>query len=85
MTPRLVDALSELVEALAEAVRTEAAAVPAAPDRLLSVDEASAMLALGRSVIYQEIAAGRLRSMKIGRSRRIPAEAIGAYIRAVAS
>jgi hypothetical protein len=49
MTPRVESAIHELVEALAESVRLEAAAAPAAPDRLLSLDEAGAMLGIGRS------------------------------------
>lgn len=81
MTDRLVLAISELVEALREAARAEAAAVPRAPDRLLSIDQAAGALSLGRSLIYGEIAAGRLASLKVGRRRLIPAEAIANYIR----
>jgi excisionase family DNA binding protein len=72
--------MAELIEALAEAVREEAATVPAAPDRLLSVDEAAAMLSLGRSLVYGELQAGRLRSVKIGRRRLVPAAGIAEYI-----
>jgi excisionase family DNA binding protein len=80
MTDRLGAALAELVEALREEVRTEAVARPSAPDRLLSVDEAGAALALSRSVVYGEIAAGRLRTIKVGRRRLVPAAAIAAFI-----
>lgn len=85
MTPRVQAAMAELVEALAEAVRMEAATGPAAPDRLLSIDEAAAALSLGRSRIYLDIAAGRLRSIKCGRARRVPASAIDEYIRQAAA
>lgn len=80
MSDRLTDAVLELVEAIRETVRAEADAAPRAPDRLLSVDEAATMLGLGRSVIYGEIGAGRLRSVKVGRRRLLSAEAVRAYI-----
>lgn len=80
MTSRLDAALHELAEALREELRQEAQAVPRAPDRLLSIDEAGAMLGLGRSFVYQEIAAGRLRSVKVGRRRLVSAAAIGQFI-----
>lgn len=81
MTDRLVAALSELVEALREEVRAEAAAGPRAPDRLLSVDEAAAMLGIGRSALYGgPIARGELRSVRVGRRRLIPAGAVSAFI-----
>jgi excisionase family DNA binding protein len=80
MTDRLTAALAELVEALREEVRTEADAHPPAPDRLLSVDEAAAALNLGRSALYGEVAAGRLRTVKVGRRRLVPAASIAAFI-----
>jgi excisionase family DNA binding protein len=80
MTDRLAAAVTELIEALREELRMEAEAGPRAPDRLLSVDEVAATLGLGRSVIYGEIAAGRLRSFRVGRRRLISASAIAEYI-----
>jgi excisionase family DNA binding protein len=80
MSDRLILAVTELVEALREELRTEAEASPRAPDRLLSIDEASAALSLGRSLLYSEIAAGRLRTVKVGRRRLVPAAAITDYI-----
>jgi excisionase family DNA binding protein len=35
---------------------------------------------MSRSVIYEQIRAGRLRSVSQGRSRRIPASAIAEYV-----
>jgi excisionase family DNA binding protein len=75
MTDRIATAVAELVEALRAELRGEPAA-STAPDRLLSVDEAAAMLGLGRSLTYTEIAAGRLHSVKVGRRRLVPASAI---------
>lgn len=80
MTDRLALALSELIEALREELRTEAEAGPRAPDRLLSIDEAAAALGLGRSRLYAEIASGRLRSLRVGRRRLVPAAAVAAFI-----
>jgi excisionase family DNA binding protein len=77
MSNRLEAAVAELVEALAEVARVEAASVPAAPDRLLSVAEACQATSLGRTAIYELIAAGKLRSITIGRRRLIPASEVG--------
>ncbi|SCK43556.1 helix-turn-helix domain-containing protein [Streptomyces sp. WMMB 322] len=38
------------------------------------------LLNLSRSVIYEQIRAGRLRTVKQGRSRRIPDSAIREYV-----
>ena len=77
MSDRLEAAVAELVDAL----RAELAPVADAPDhRLLSVDEAGAMLSLGRSKVFEELAAGRLRSIAVGRRRLIPSGAIGEFI-----
>jgi excisionase family DNA binding protein len=80
MSTRLEAALAELAEAIREEVRAEADTHARAPDRLLSVDGAAEALGLGRSLLYAEIAAGRLRSVTVGRRRLIPAAAIGEFI-----
>lgn len=79
MNARLLAAITELTEALAEAARLEAER-PAAPDRLLSIPETAATLSLSRSVVYGEIGAGRLRTVKVGRRRLVPAASITEYI-----
>jgi excisionase family DNA binding protein len=79
---RLEAALHELAEALLEAARAELDTGPRAPDRLYSTDQAGAMLSLGRSLVFSEIASGRLGSVKVGRRRLIPADAIAAFIEA---
>jgi excisionase family DNA binding protein len=81
MTDRLTLALAELADAIRAEVRAEAAP-PETPDRLLSVDEAANALGVGRSSLYGEIAAGRIRSMRLGRRRLIPAGAIAERIQA---
>jgi excisionase family DNA binding protein len=51
------------------------------PQRLLyTPDTAGAILDVGRTTIYALIASGELKSVKIGRSRRIPASALEDYI-----
>jgi excisionase family DNA binding protein len=51
------------------------------PERhLYRIPEAMSLLAMSRSVIYEEIRAGRLRSVTLGRARRIPAIAIQEYV-----
>ncbi|MDA8237907.1 MAG: helix-turn-helix domain-containing protein [Chloroflexi bacterium] len=82
MTDRLAAALVELVEALRAEIVAEARPDPGAPQRLLSVDEAAAACGVGRTALYSELASGRLRSMRVGRRRLIPAGAIADYIAA---
>lgn len=87
MTPRIVAAVAELAEALAEAARLEAAALPAAPDRLLSLPEACAALGgISRSALYEgPLARGELRVIHVGRRVFVPSGAIAEYIAAQAS
>ncbi|MGY1736347.1 helix-turn-helix domain-containing protein [Geodermatophilus sp. SYSU D00684] len=51
------------------------------PEQLLFTPERAAdQLDLGRTTVYGLIASGELDSVKIGRSRRIPADALVAYV-----
>lgn len=76
MSDRLTAAIEELVAALrAEVLRPEPR-----PERLLSVTQAAEALDIGRTLVYREIAAGRLRSVKIGRRRLIPETAMAVYM-----
>lgn len=51
------------------------------PQRLLyTPDNAGAILDVGRTTIYALIQSGELKSVKIGRCRRIPASALEDYI-----
>jgi excisionase family DNA binding protein len=52
----------------------------ASDKRLYRVPEAMEVLSLGRSVIYELMRSGRLRSVTEGRSRLIPASAIAEYV-----
>jgi excisionase family DNA binding protein len=47
---------------------------------LLKVEEVVRILSLGRSQVYKLITSGELRSIKIGRSRRIPREALVDFV-----
>lgn len=48
--------------------------------QLYRVDDARRVLSISRTVIYELIRSGRLRSVKQGRTRLIPASAIADYI-----
>lgn len=72
------EAVEQLVSALLAAVRAET--TPSHPERLLSIDQAAAALGVGRSRLYGEIQAARLRSVKVGRRRLVPASAVGEFI-----
>lgn len=52
------------------------------PSRLLlKVSDAGAMLGIGRSTVYELIAAGELETVHIGRCRRVPVAALEEYVR----
>jgi excisionase family DNA binding protein len=80
MSDRLAVALAQLVDAIRAEIAAEARPDPGAPERLLRVNEAAAACGVGRSLLYDEIAAGRLRSIRVGRRRLIPASAIAELV-----
>jgi excisionase family DNA binding protein len=48
--------------------------------RLYRITDAMTLLAMSRSVIFEQLRSGRLRSVKQGRTRLIPATAIDDYV-----
>ena len=48
--------------------------------RLLTVAEAARRLGIGRSHAYIYVLRGELESVKLGRSRRVPVDAIDAFV-----
>ena len=48
--------------------------------RLLSPETAAEILGCGRSHMYRLIAEGAVRSVKVGRLRRVPSSEVDAYI-----
>lgn len=60
---------------------TEHAERVSAPGRLLySVEEAADLLGIGRTFMFQLVATGEIDSFKIGKRRKIPRDALDAYI-----
>lgn len=47
---------------------------------ILTVEEAAESLCVGRTTMYALIAAGDVESVRIGRLRRVPAQALEAYV-----
>ncbi|MFF3466524.1 excisionase family DNA-binding protein [Streptomyces sp. NPDC002619] len=47
---------------------------------LLTVEEAARRLGIGRTTCFGLIASGELESVKVGSLRRIPADALAAYV-----
>ena len=47
---------------------------------LLTPEDAAQALSVGRTRVYELIATGALRSVKVGRSRRIPRDAIHEFV-----
>lgn len=52
---------------------------------LLTPEEAAERLSVGRSRIFELIGAGRLRSVRVGASRRIPASALIDFVNDLAA
>jgi excisionase family DNA binding protein len=59
---------------------SESAADPNPARLLYRVPEAMAVLSLSRTVIYELLRSGRLRSVHEGRTRLIPADALRDYV-----
>jgi excisionase family DNA binding protein len=52
-----------------------------AQDRmLLRPEEVARSLAIGRTAVFELIRTGELRSVKIGKSRRVPVDAVTEYV-----
>jgi excisionase family DNA binding protein len=65
-------------------VKTGSNVIAAGSARLLSVIETARELGISRSVVYELLASGALRSAKIGRRRLIPREAVEKFIAGLA-
>lgn len=50
---------------------------------LLTVEEAADRLGIGRSLMYELIGCGQVASIRVGRLRRVPQEALTEYVRAM--
>jgi excisionase family DNA binding protein len=60
---------------------TDAGEVLTMPTKALyTVSEATSILSLSRTMIYELLRSGRLRSVREGAARRIPAQAIADYV-----
>ena len=59
---------------------TMSRAQPDVPAMLYAVDEAAAALRLSRSLLYELIRSGRLRTVKQGRRRLVPVSALVEYV-----
>jgi excisionase family DNA binding protein len=79
---RLTELLAQLAAAMAE--HEPSAPPPPAPETrtervLLSVEEAAERLSISRTRTYALIKAGDLVSVRVGRLRRVPAEALSKF------
>lgn len=50
------------------------------PASLLTVEEAAEALAISRTLMYAHLKAGLVESVKVGRRRFVPAQAIASYV-----
>lgn len=79
LTPRLAAAVAELAAAVVEQVVAALDGVPG-PDRLLDLTEAADRLSLSRTQLYSLIGQGALHTIKVGKRRLVPEQAIAAFI-----
>lgn len=77
-TSQLSELLAQLAAAVAEPDPPPPAAMAATPTErvLLSVEEAAERLSISRTRVYALIKTGALVSVRVGRLRRVPAEAL---------
>ena len=50
---------------------------------LYDVNEVAELLGLGRSKLYSYVQSGQLRSIKVGRRRKVPADAVSEFIKSL--
>ena len=79
----LTELLAQLAAAVAEPEPSPAPPTPVASTVrvLLSVEEAAERLSISRTRVYALIKAGDLVSVRVGRLRRVPAEALAEFTR----
>ena len=80
--PRRSRSRDEVGGVLIMSRRTDVADVPAV---LYGVEEAAAALRLSRSVLYELIRSGQLRTVKQGRRRLVPVSALADYVASLES
>ncbi|WP_051518295.1 helix-turn-helix domain-containing protein [Intrasporangium chromatireducens] len=61
-------------------MRTQSSENAVIPPVLYRVDEAAEALRISRSVIYELIRSGQLRTVKVGRRRLVPVQALDDYV-----
>ncbi len=78
----LTQAVAQLTEQVAELLdqNTKLRELPAVQPKLLTCAEAGKQLSLSEGKVKQLVAVGEIHSVKLGASRRIPAESVDAYI-----
>jgi excisionase family DNA binding protein len=56
-------------------------AATAGEQLVMTMEDAAERLCIGRTLMYSLVKAGAIESVRIGRLRRVPAEALDAFIR----
>lgn len=83
---QLAATLAKLAETLADReAQPPAPARPTPERRLLTVEEAAEYLGVGRTLMYQLIKDGEIRTVQIHRLRRVPREAVDEYANRIES
>ncbi|WP_153813869.1 helix-turn-helix domain-containing protein [Streptomyces sp. SUK 48] len=77
---RIADALGVPEQRLRTLVLEHTAPTPDATLAALTVEEAARRLGVGRTTMYALIASGEVQSVRIGRLRRVSADALAVYL-----
>lgn len=80
-TPKLADVLAQLAKVLVEQTATPMPTPPppASERILLTVEEAAERLGIGRTFAWRLVRTGDLKSVQIGRLRRVHVDAVREY------
>lgn len=76
--------LAEAIAALVAAASSTAPAAPKAPETLLTINEVAERLRISKGLVYRMIGDGKLRSIRIGKRRLVPATEVTRLIESAA-
>lgn len=74
------NARQKVAQPIPDAVSTEVTTIPPATALLYTIPEVMTLLRISRTQVFAELRRGRLRSVTIGRARRVPAACLNEFV-----